>query len=79
MLSELADAPYNAFFKLFAHQRKAKQAALASFEVHHRAKMTAEVEWMILGLLKLWTITGETTMRAITKEDLLKEKPPCER
>ncbi len=34
--------------------------------------MNIEVEWMILGLLNLWAITGENPRRAITKEDLLK-------
>ncbi len=72
VLSELPATPHNAFFKLFAHQRKAKQAALVSFETHHQAKVTVEVEWMIRSLMDLWTITGETPMRAITKEDLLK-------
>lgn len=71
VLSELSDAPSNTFFKLFAHNHQAKQAALTTFEQQHRAKLEPEIEWLILGLLNLWKI-GETIMRAITKEDLIK-------
>jgi len=72
VLSELADVPHNAFFKLFAHQRQAKKAALANFEQHHRVEFGADVEALILSLLELWALTGVAEMRAITKEDLLR-------
>jgi len=72
VLSELSDAPHNVFFKLFAHQRQAKKAALANFEQHHRVEFGADVEALILSLLELWALTGVAEMRAITKEDLLK-------
>ncbi len=73
VLSELDDAAHNAFFKLFAHQQQAKKAALEVFARNHQAKMKREVQWLILGLLRLWDIVvGEKIMRALTKEDILK-------
>lgn len=71
VLNELRDAPHNDFIRLFASRSKVREAALQTLLEQPWAKWSAEFWKLLLGLQKLYKLTGANMRKELTVEDVM--------
>jgi hypothetical protein len=70
-LNELADTPYNAWFKVFATQKSQKQKAFQTLQRHCLSMLTYPLESILSGLWQFWIVLkGDEMNIQLTPEQM---------
>ncbi|MCP4755678.1 MAG: hypothetical protein GY866_32850 [Proteobacteria bacterium] len=68
-LNELANSPYNSYFKLFASRKKEKRTAFNTFKRMPRGHLSIGLRRFLAGLYNLWfTLGGDEMQTELTPE-----------